>query len=571
MTDLPRRLCLLLAVSLLAASSPAAAQSTACAAGGDRGFGGTGLAGRSDRGFGGTGATDRDVGGPELEAERDRGFGGTGLGAGDERGFGGTGLSAGVYGTLTGFGSVCVNGLRIEYDADTPLERDGHRIDASRLHRGQTVLVDVGWSSDGLRADRISVEPTLLGPVTDVDPAARRLEVMGETVRVPADALFADGLGLAGITPGDRLSVHGLLDAAGRVVATRLERAAADQLATVVGRAHPAGRGTVAVGATHVQGVRPAIGAVVRVAGIWDARQGALISSTVRPALDFARGTRIVSIETRIESRRGARLETPLVGIDAARASGAVETAVPGVRIWVDGRLNDAGVLEAERIEVEPAGGGLPEPALGLEPDAILRGPGGEGRGRRPRAEQAEDGGHRGRREREGRELEEAEEHGTPELEEAEEHGGHRERREREGRELEKAEEHGAPERNTYDPGDFLEEPRHALGRGRGEGGRGLARGHRGGDRVAGERGDEGEGHHEDDYDSDDSSGPGSGGYDSDDSSGPGSGDYDDYDTGGSSGPGSGDFGGFDPGDSSGPGSGGLGGIDDDVEIELDD
>jgi len=82
---------------LLAAPGPARAQTDACFAGTDRGFGGTGVEPEGPAG---------------TEASKERGFGGTGRG--EERGFGGTGRTAGVFGTVTGFGSVCANGLRIE-------------------------------------------------------------------------------------------------------------------------------------------------------------------------------------------------------------------------------------------------------------------------------------------------------------------------------------------------------------------------------------------------------------------------------------------------------------------------
>jgi hypothetical protein len=70
------------------------------------GVGGTGnTVSPTKGGVGGTGKSERPANG---------GVGGTGLQAG---GVGGTG----IVGTITGFGSVCVNGLEVEYDHSTPV------------------------------------------------------------------------------------------------------------------------------------------------------------------------------------------------------------------------------------------------------------------------------------------------------------------------------------------------------------------------------------------------------------------------------------------------------------------
>ena len=55
---------------------------------------------------------------------RDRGIGGTGVIPTDresDRGIGGTG----VMGTIRGFGSIIVNGLRVTYAPDVPIRIDG--------------------------------------------------------------------------------------------------------------------------------------------------------------------------------------------------------------------------------------------------------------------------------------------------------------------------------------------------------------------------------------------------------------------------------------------------------------
>jgi len=89
------------------------------------------------------------IGGTGLQAERpvdQGGIGGTGIvaqGTGDEGGIGGTGISGnvdtGIIGTVTGFGSICVGGVEIQYGADTPVRVDGQPATARQLAVGQIV------------------------------------------------------------------------------------------------------------------------------------------------------------------------------------------------------------------------------------------------------------------------------------------------------------------------------------------------------------------------------------------------------------------------------------------------
>ena len=111
----------------------------------ERGIGGTGaVAGTpsgQDRGIGGTGAVaaaqDRGIGGTGAVAEADNGKTG-----GQDRGIGGTG----IVGVVTGFASICVNGLEVLYDDSLPvaLEDGWARPDALR----------VGQRGEHLRAGR---------------------------------------------------------------------------------------------------------------------------------------------------------------------------------------------------------------------------------------------------------------------------------------------------------------------------------------------------------------------------------------------------------------------------------
>src|SRR6185369_3233583 len=82
-------------------------------------------------GLGGTGVASGGIGGTGI---RTGGIGGTGISNG---GIGGTG----IVGVITGFASICVNGVEVHYGADTPVLADGRQAQAGDLAVGQVVAV----------------------------------------------------------------------------------------------------------------------------------------------------------------------------------------------------------------------------------------------------------------------------------------------------------------------------------------------------------------------------------------------------------------------------------------------
>ena len=72
------------------------------------------------------------------------GIGGTGITA--EGGIGGTGAPAatelGIIGVIDGFGSICVNGVEVDYDASTPVSSNNAAVGTSALPGGVAVEVE---------------------------------------------------------------------------------------------------------------------------------------------------------------------------------------------------------------------------------------------------------------------------------------------------------------------------------------------------------------------------------------------------------------------------------------------
>jgi hypothetical protein len=153
------------------------------------GVGGTGLSGDTD-GVGGTGITDPGDG-----------VGGTGIER-DARGGDGVG-GTGVVGVVTGFGSICVNGLELEYDASTPVEVDGAAGTTADLAVGQLVVVNASRVGSQLRADRIAVRNAAVGPAQSIDTVRGELHVLGQRIAVGAHTIVRDGASGRTLSVGD--------------------------------------------------------------------------------------------------------------------------------------------------------------------------------------------------------------------------------------------------------------------------------------------------------------------------------------------------------------------------------
>ena len=162
-------------------------------------------------------------GGPLIA---DRGIGGTGIIATGapaafgtqhaERGIGGTG----IVGVVTGFASVCINGLEVQYDPTIAVDSDGTPAHAADLRVGQIVAITAAGPAVHPVASLISIRRELTGRIEGVAADTGLVTVAGQTVAVRSDTEGADRFGV-----GDWVSVSGFWRADGTVSATRIEAA----------------------------------------------------------------------------------------------------------------------------------------------------------------------------------------------------------------------------------------------------------------------------------------------------------------------------------------------------------
>jgi hypothetical protein len=160
----------------------------------------------AERGIGGTGA-------PSRTQIADRGIGGTG-----------------IVGVVTGFASVCVDGLEVHLSKSVPVSVNGRTMTTGQLRVGQMVIIDASGplaTRDSVaQARAITVRYEVSGPIEAVDIRAGSIRVAGQTVRVPPTTWMVGRFGI-----GDWTSVSGLRQPDGTIVASRLDRARVGALA----------------------------------------------------------------------------------------------------------------------------------------------------------------------------------------------------------------------------------------------------------------------------------------------------------------------------------------------------
>ncbi|HET7524739.1 MAG TPA: DUF5666 domain-containing protein [Burkholderiaceae bacterium] len=156
-----------------------------------------------------------------------------GCGGGGGGGQAGGAGSAFTMGTINGFGSVIVDGVRFEDSHAQVVDDDDQAHDRSELKLGMTVEVEsdrvqVASSGRSAEARHIRFGAEIVGPV-EANDTASQLTVLGQTVEVSATTVFDDSLagGLAALKQGDIVEVHAQFNSAnGHYLAKRIEKEA---------------------------------------------------------------------------------------------------------------------------------------------------------------------------------------------------------------------------------------------------------------------------------------------------------------------------------------------------------
>jgi hypothetical protein len=146
-------------------------------------------------------------------------------------GIGGTGYTSG---TITGFGSIFVNGIEWETD-DAEIEVENILGSESELELGMVVRIEGDFSADGTRgiASRVSYDDDIEGPIASIrdiggDGLIKEIDVLGWTVVVERGLTHFDDddstFTFESMAIDDVVEVSGLVGAGGDIIATFIER-----------------------------------------------------------------------------------------------------------------------------------------------------------------------------------------------------------------------------------------------------------------------------------------------------------------------------------------------------------
>jgi hypothetical protein len=135
--------------------------------------------------------------------------------------------SAASSGTITGFGSVFVNGKRFDTSGSS-FTVDGQPGSQNDLRKGMTVMVTGSFSGDQRSASTVQQKDAVEGLVQSIAADRLSLVVMGQTVLVDNTTLIDNSNGLNGdinnLVAGDFVEVNGHIMPNGVIQATFIEK-----------------------------------------------------------------------------------------------------------------------------------------------------------------------------------------------------------------------------------------------------------------------------------------------------------------------------------------------------------
>jgi hypothetical protein len=299
---------------------------------------------------------------------------GGGGGGGGFAGLSSGGTGSFTTGTVSGLGSIIVNGVRYDDSQAVVTRSDDGTVAAVRpgmVVSVQASAVASASSADALpaaTANRIVYASEWVGPVGAVDVLNRTITVLGQQVDVPASAVFEGAaLQLSALTTAQFVEVHGYLDlSTGRLRATRVEvsnSAPNDFRLSGKVAALDTAAGTFSIGSARIAYGALALPAgwangllvrvrfsTVQVGGAWPAtriraRESALGELEVKDRFDSEIEGTVTSIEA------PARFTVNGIPVDASGVQVPAGLVV-GAPVEVHGRVA-GGVVLASRVELK--------------------------------------------------------------------------------------------------------------------------------------------------------------------------------------------------------------------------
>ena len=146
---------------------------------------------------------------------------------------GGIGRTGIAQGPISTFGSIVVNGVHYDTSSANFTINDTAGGSQDELRVGQVVTVIGSIDDNGVDgdADEVEFDDNVTGPIESIDPVTGQLVVLGQTVLISPETSFDDSISPAsidGLAVDDIIEISGLVDASGRITATRIESKAGE-------------------------------------------------------------------------------------------------------------------------------------------------------------------------------------------------------------------------------------------------------------------------------------------------------------------------------------------------------
>ncbi len=292
-----------------------------------------------------------------------------GGGSGDSAGIDASGSPIASQGTIDGFGSVIVNGIRFKSDKATVFI-NGQSATEDDLDVGFQVWVTGSVDANNVAtADTIEYFPELMGEITEIDQDAEQLTVLGRQILINNRTIFGNNItpnNLQGLSLGNRVKVSGKTDLQGRLVATHIELSSdLVQLRGVVSNINRSNQtfsleGTLVnyAGATLVNISQLDNNLRVSVRGTQDTNGTIQAQQIFNAQIALGSTIKKAEIEGRI-TRFVSATDFDVDGIlcttttQTLYESGSLSNLVFGAELELKGSVNANGSITAERIEFE--------------------------------------------------------------------------------------------------------------------------------------------------------------------------------------------------------------------------
>lgn len=278
-------------------------------------------------------------------------------------------------GTITGFGSVFVNGIKFNTDNASIFRGDDQLNVVRDLQIGMRVRVE-GDLQNSI-ASSVSFDEDVKGPA-DGAAIGNTLSVMGQTIITDPATIF-NNTSLSTITAGDILEISGLRNADDDLVASFIERKSSPAKVnrySVIGNVRNLDTDAKtfniddlsinysAANINDLAGGNPAAGQLVEVKDdnkAYVPGSSSLIATKVEPQNQLGNGgvagakVEIESIVTQVNSASEFVIGNLVVRTSSSTRFlfGTSDNIVAGARLEVEGRLDDNGVVSASKVKFE--------------------------------------------------------------------------------------------------------------------------------------------------------------------------------------------------------------------------